>query len=189
MYTIHLPEKMLVNLLTGYDKMVADQVGDALPSPVNFLTEHNGTNKLIPLLAEREALEQKVETFERILYEWGFEIPTLDRYAIDIASDKVSTAFLKFKEAELAKGAEIVFENSYTINIAANIAYFFEAYWDSAFAWQDEVIHILFCSLQDNFFEKIMKFAVEATNFDVSNLEATTSEISGFCEDTYAECT
>ena len=143
---------------------------------------------MIPaLLKDREILEKKLESYEVLLRAKNIDVPSINEYVINAACDKVSEEFLKYKKAMLDKGAELVFDYAYDINIAANIAYFFETLGSSAIISDEGMICILECALRDGFFEDIMSYATNANSFAVSDLEKTTEEIEAYCAEQVKE--
>lgn len=172
---------LLAKLLQSYSKAVCETVPRETPS-------------LLAFFMDSEWLESRIAQYEQLLQDQGIEVPSLNEFcdntflseAVQQASDKVTDDFLKYKEQMISQGPEKVFESSYYNDIAANIAYYFEALEDQTYLLDEKsMMRILDCSLRDGFFERIMDYASDRDSFNVGSLSDTGDEIEAYCYDSF----
>lgn len=172
---------LLAKLLQSYSKTVCKPFPKEIPS-------------LLAFFMNSEWLESRVAQYEQLLRDQGIEAPSLDEFCdntflsevVQQASDKVTDGFLKYKERMISQGPEKVFESSYYNDIAANIAYYFEALEDQIDLLDEKsMMQILDCSLRDGFFERIMDYASDCDSFNVGSLSDTSDEIEAYCYNSF----
>jgi len=179
MLTGFFNQDILIALLTGYNSAVKER-RCITPAPIDYLTDNGGTDALPALVKKSKKFAAKLAKYERIIQAEDMDIPTFYKYLVDMASEKITQDFLKYKEEMLLKGAELIFKDAYYINIATNISYFFNELRNSCSICDEDMARILEYSLLDGFFESIMFYAEDVDSFDVSNLGRTTEEIRSF---------
>jgi hypothetical protein len=177
-----LSDEVLTDLLTGYEKALADL--GVSPLPIKFLTRNDSdlaTQSLNSILADREALESALDAYVDAVCLDG--VPTLDAYAFSYARKKVSEAHSSFRAEMIAKGAEYVYENAYYAVLASQIFSFFDRFDENEMYCEKETLAILENALRDGFFDRLYTYATDKGNFDITDLGTTGEEIAKYCEE------
>lgn len=123
----------------------------------------------------------------------GITLPTIDEFVQDTFMPEMVTkamnnvfegngGFNAYKADTLALSKEEIWDRAYSIDLANQIAYFFETIEENSYLSESEYASVINIARTENFFSNIFEFAQNRTDFNTSDLYESTKSIVAYCE-------
>lgn len=199
-----LPVSLLNGTIFGYARATKALIPGGRPDFVDVLSgfdydapQDAETEKAQAFLAyalmNREFLQAKEAEFLRLHAANGLLLPSMDKYfeetyldkATDDAIENVTQRYEEYKAVVLENEKEYIWDEAHRIDLAQQIMYFFDSLEQvvkSGILSEEEFVTVVSSAQSEEFFDRILEFAIESESFDVSNVRTTADEVVAYCK-------
>lgn len=163
----NLPLNIICKLVRAFDQRRAALYPKELPGLEEFiLAADTGYVHVLDEL-EKEKMFDSISAYGLVLTESGQDISPYETFPTYFAYCNTNVGFSKFKEQQIAKGAEAVFGNAFCIFVAFGILSFFLSLAGLPKRYDDATIaKIVACSAKDDFFERLLDYVSDSESLN-----------------------